>query len=176
MSTPYVGEIRLFPYTFAPVGWQACDGSQLSIANYEVLYTLLGTSYGGNGVTTFGVPDLRGRVPMHQGQGTGLSPRILGQLAGTESVQLLLNQIPAHTHTMSATSSPASSNAPGSTFELGALSSDTMYTSNITGVSSISPAAATISSSGNNQPHDNLMPTLTGTYCIAVAGIFPSQG
>jgi len=175
MSTPFLGEVRLFPYTFAPVGWQACDGSLLSIATYEALYALLGTTYGGNGVTNFGVPDLRGRVPLHQGQGSGLTPRILGQMAGTEQVTLLLDQIPAHTHTVYVTSSPASSNAPGNTVELGALSSDTMYTSEITGTS-ISPANSMISTTGGNQPHDNLMPTLTGTYCIAVVGIYPSQG
>lgn len=175
MSTPYLGEVRLFPYTFAPVGWQACDGSLLDISTYEALYTLLGTTYGGNGVTTFGVPDLRGRVPVHQGQGTGLTARILGQVGGTEGVTLLSNQIPSHTHTFYATSSAAGSNAPGNTLQMGALGSDTMYTSEITGAS-ISPGANTISTTVGNEPHDNLMPTLTGTYCIAVQGIWPSQG
>jgi microcystin-dependent protein len=174
MSTPFLGEIRLFTYNFAPVGWQACDGSLLSISNNEALYTLLGTSYGGDGTNTFGVPDLRGRVPVHQGQGNNLSPRVLGQLAGTEAVTLLINQIPAHTHTLFATSSPASSNAPGNTVQFGALGSDTMYTSNIAGAS-ISPAASTVSTTVGNQPHDNLMPTLTGIYCIAVEGIYPTQ-
>jgi microcystin-dependent protein len=162
MSTPYVGEIRLFPYIFAPVGWQLCDGSLLGIAEYEVLYTLIGTTFGGNGTTTFGVPDLRGRVPVHQG-------------TGSESVTLISAQMPAHTHNFAATSGIASTNAPGSTTELGGLSTtDTMYTSTVTG-SGAATSNAAISQSGGSLPHDNLMPTLTATFCIAVNGIFPSQ-
>jgi microcystin-dependent protein len=174
MSTPYVGEIRLFPYTFAPVGWQLCDGSLLGIADYEVLYTLIGTTFGGNGTTTFGVPDLRGRVPLHQGTGSGLTPRVMGELSGSENVTLISAQMPAHTHNFAATSSIASINSPGSTAELGGLGTDTMYTSTVT-ASSVSPDSATISQSGGTLPHDNLMPTLTATFCIAVNGIFPSQ-
>ncbi len=94
MSTPYVGEIRMFGFSRTPSGWQTCDGSLLPISQYEVLYTLLGTTYGGDGVTTFAVPDLRGRIPIHQGRGNGLTPKILGQLAGTEQITLILNQIP----------------------------------------------------------------------------------
>lgn len=175
MSTPYVGEIRLFPYTFAPVGWQLCDGSLLGIADYEVLYTLIGTTFGGNGTTTFGVPDLRGRVPVHQGTGSGLTPRVMGELSGSESVTLISAQMPAHTHNFAATSGIASINSPGSTTELGGLSTtDTMYTSTVTG-SGAATSNAAISQSGGSQPHENLMPTLTATFCIAVNGIFPSQ-
>jgi Microcystin-dependent protein len=175
MSTPYVGEIRLFPYTFAPVGWQLCDGSLLGIADYEVLYTLIGTTFGGNGTTTFGVPDLRGRVPVHQGTGSGLSPRVMGELNGTESVTLISAQMPAHTHNFAATSGTATINSPGSTVELGGLSTtDTMYTSTVTG-SGAATSNTAISQSGSSLPHENLMPTLTATFCIAVNGIFPSQ-
>jgi microcystin-dependent protein len=175
MSTPFVGEIRLFPYTFAPVGWQLCDGSLLSISGYEVLYTLLGTTYGGDGVSTFAVPDLRGRVPVHQGTGTGLTARVIGQREGTESVTVTPAQLPAHTHAFVAAIDIASLNAPAATAELGGLGTDTMYSGTFTG-NPIPLAGASISQVGGNLPHDNTMPTLAASFCIAVAGIFPSQG
>jgi microcystin-dependent protein len=174
MSTPYVGEIRLFPYTFAPVDWQLCDGSLLSIANNPVLYQLIGTNYGGDGINTFGVPDLRGRVPVHQGTGNGLSPRVMGQISGTESVTLITAQMPAHTHTVTASTSLASLNAPTNTAQLGGLGTDTMY-SGTSSTQALPTANATISQAGNNLPHDNLMPTLTASFCIALYGIYPSQ-
>lgn len=174
MSTPYVGEIRLFPYTFAPVGWQLCDGSLLSISANQVLYTVLGITYGGDGVSTFAVPDLRGRVPVHQGAGPGLTPRVIGQKAGTENVTLLSTQLPAHTHGFAAATSIATVNAPATTVQFGGLSADTMYSGTDT-ANVVSPASATISQVGGNLPHDNLMPTLTASYCIALNGIFPSQ-
>ena len=114
MTTPYVGEIRLFGFSRVPTGWFACDGSLQSIAEYQTLYTLLGTTYGGDGISTFAVPDLRGAVPVHQGTGPGLSPRPLGLFGGTESVTLSTDQIPAHQHTPNATSNSASTvNTPG---------------------------------------------------------------
>lgn len=174
MSTPFLGEIRLFPYTFAPVNWHLCDGSLLSIAEYDALYTLLGTTYGGDGVTTFALPDLRGRVPVHQGIGNGLTPRTMGELGGTEQVAVTTPQLPAHTHTFSATTTIASINAPGPTAEFGGLSTDAMYTGTVAG-STISTAAATISPAGGSQPHDNTMPTLAASFCIALFGIYPSQ-
>ncbi|RUL63398.1 phage tail protein [Dyella dinghuensis] len=175
MSTPFVGEIRLFSFTFAPVGWQLCDGSLLSISSNEVLYTLLGTTYGGDGVSTFAVPDLRGRVPVHQGTGNGLTPRVIGQIAGTESVTILNAQMPAHTHPFIAATSIATLNAPAATAELGGLGADTMYSAT-SAATIVSPASATVSQIGGNLPHDNLMPTLTASFCIALSGIFPSQG
>jgi microcystin-dependent protein len=174
MSTPFLGEIRLFPYTFAPVTWQLCDGSLLSIAEYDALYNLLGTTYGGDGVSTFAVPDLRGRVPVHQGAGNGLTPRVAGQMDGTEQVTVTPPQLPAHTHPFSATAGIASINAPGSTAEFGGLNTDTMYTGTVVG-NTISLATATISPAGGSQPHDNTMPTLAASFCIALFGIYPSQ-
>ncbi|MEG1117467.1 MAG: tail fiber protein, partial [Janthinobacterium sp.] len=112
MSTPYVGEIRLFSFPRIPTGWFACDGSLKPISEYEVLYILLGTTYGGDGVNTFGVPDLRGQVPLHQGTGPGLTPRVMGQKGGSETVTLLQTQLPAHTHVVSALSSLATVNTP----------------------------------------------------------------
>jgi microcystin-dependent protein len=174
MSTHYVGEIRLLPYSFAPVGWQLCDGSVLSISDYIALFNLIGTTYGGDGNSTFAVPDLRGRIPIHQGNGNGLTPRVIGELSGSESVTVISTQLPAHSHSFAATSNLAAINAPGNTVELGGLSTDTMYAGAVT-ANNIPLSSATISPAGGSQPHANLMPTLTASFCIAVDGIYPSQ-
>lgn len=174
MSEPFLGEIRMFGFSRTPEGWQACDGSLLSIAQNDALYTLLGTTYGGDGVNTFGVPDLRGQIPVHQGAGTGLTPRVLGGFGGSESVTLTPNQIPAHTHGFSATTLAASAAAPGANLELGAVSGDTLYATDLS-VSSVGMSPTCTTPDGGSQPHDNLMPTLTVQYCIATAGIFPQQ-
>ncbi|RAO74756.1 phage tail protein [Dyella jiangningensis] len=175
MTQPYVGEIRLFPYTFAPNGWFDCDGRLLSIAEYEVLYTLLGTTYGGDGVNTFGLPDLRGRVPIHQGTGLGLSTYAIGQMSGSESVTLTSNQMPAHSHAFNANASAGSDVKPSPSLQLGAVSGDVLYTTDINGLASVDMAATAVSAAGGSQPHDNTMPTLTARFCIAWAGVFPSQ-
>jgi len=176
MSNPYVGEIRLLPFNFAPLGWQDCNGALLSIAEYDVLFNLIGTTYGGDGTNTFAVPDLRGRVPLHQGtMPGGGTPRVLGSVAGSETVTLQLTQLPAHGHPMVATDAAASAQAPSTSTVLGGISGDTMYTSDINGVASRGLAATMLSFSGGNQPHDNLMPTLTLRYCISLFGIYPSQ-
>ncbi|WP_346948473.1 tail fiber protein [Dyella sp.] len=176
MSQPYVGEIRLFPYNFAPNGWFDCDGSLLSISEYEVLYTLLGTTYGGDGVNTFGLPNLCGRVPIHQGTGLGLGTYVLGQMAGTESVTLLSSQMPAHSHTYYAANSVGSSNTPSASLQLGAISGDTVYTTSTTDLNSAVMQSTAVGPMGGSQPHDNTMPSLVARFCIAWAGVFPSQG
>ena len=175
MTTPYVGEVRLFPYSFAPNGWFDCDGRLLSIAEYETLFILLGTTYGGDGVTTFGLPNMCGRVPIHQGAGLGLSPYVLGQQAGTESVTLTPNQLPSHTHAYYAVDSLGSANAPAATLQLGSVSGDTLYTNSLAGTTSAIMAGTAVGAAGNSQPHDNTMPSLVVRYCIAWAGIFPTQ-
>lgn len=175
MTTPYLGEIRLLAFPRVPTGWFACDGSLVSIAQYEALFTLLGTNYGGDGVNTFGLPDLRGRVPVHQGNGYGLTPRVLGQKAGVENVTLLTNQMPQHNHVLGATTTVAAATAPGTTQLPGALTGDTMYITDLAGASPYAMATNEIGLQGGNLPHDNLMPTLTGSYCIAWQGIYPSQ-
>lgn len=176
MSTPYVGEIRLFAFSRTPTGWLACDGSLQPISEYEVLFTLLGTTFGGDGVNTFSVPDLRGRIPLHQGTGPGLSPRVMGERDGTETVALISSQMPAHTHTANATKNSASATAPGPTVVPGALTTtDTMYATDLTGATTFTLAANAVSIQGGSVPHENTMPTLTASYCIAYAGIFPSQ-
>lgn len=178
MSTPYVGEIRMFGFgnRGAPNGWQACDGSLLPIAEYEVLYTLLGTTYGGDGVNTFAVPDLRGRLPIHQGTGPGLSNYVIGQRAGTETVTVLATQMPAHTHTLAATTGAAGAVTPGNTLLPGTVSGDSFYVSDVAGATALPMSPQSTSLGGGSQPHENCMPTLTVQFCIAWAGIFPSQG
>jgi microcystin-dependent protein len=154
----------------------ACDGSLQSIANYQVLYTLLGTTYGGDGVNTFALPDLRGQAPLHQGTGLGLTPRVLGQVGGSENVTLLSSQMPAHNHNFMVTTNAASAVSPGATVQPGTLPSDHLYLQNISGTPTVDPMAANmIGQSGGNLPHNNLMPTLTLSFCIAWEGIFPSQ-
>ncbi|WP_455918574.1 phage tail protein [Ensifer canadensis] len=175
MSTPYVGEIRMFGFHRVPTGWQACDGSLLSIAQYETLYTLIGTTYGGDGVSTFAVPDLRGRVPLHWGNGQGLTPRVLGQVGGTESVTLLSPQLPSHSHPLFATTATAAATAVGPTVEFGAVASDTLYATDVSGLTGRLTSPASTSPTGGNQPHDNTMPTLTVQFCIAHYGVFPQQ-
>lgn len=175
MSTPFVGEIRLFGFNRVPSGWFRCDGSEQSIANFEVLYTLLGTTYGGNGQTTFCVPDLRGQVPIDFGRGPGLGQYLLGQAAGSENVTLITQQMPAHNHTLVATTTTATAVTPATTLELGALNGDAMYVTDINGATPFGMNPAVLTSAGGNQPHNNLMPTLTAQFCIAWAGIYPSQ-
>ncbi|HOZ03807.1 MAG TPA: tail fiber protein [Arenimonas sp.] len=177
MSTPYIGEIRMFGFGTrgAPNGWQACDGSLLAISEYDALFALIGTTYGGDGQTTFGVPELRGRLPIHQGTGPGLSTYVIGQKAGTETVTVLPTQMPAHTHTAIATSAASTSLTPGNTLLPGAVSGDVFYATDLTGATAISMSAQSTSQSGGSQPHENRMPTLTVQYCIATQGIFPSQ-
>lgn len=159
----------MFSGNYAPQGWHFCDGSLLSISQYEVLYTLLGTTYGGDGRTTFGLPDLRGRIPIHTS-----SNYPLGQMAGTEKVTLVQSNLPAHTHTANANNVAAdsTSNSPQNQY-WGVSTGITNYQSTAPNVT-MSPAA--ISSVGGNQPHDNMMPSRAVSFIIAVEGIFPSQG
>lgn len=176
MSQPFVGEIRLFPYNFAPVGWLDCNGQLLQISEYEVLFNLIGTTYGGDGVVTFLLPNLSGRVPIHQGSAPGLGTYVMGQAAGSESVTLTSAHLPAHTHAFNAVDAVASSATPASNLQLGAVSGETLYTDSVTGIAGGLLAPAAVGSAGGNQPHDNTMPSLVARYCIAWAGVFPSQG
>lgn len=178
MSEPYVGEIRLFGFSRLPNGWLPCDGSLQPISNYEVLYNLIGTTYGGDGQNTFATPDLRGQVPLHWGTGPGLTPRIIGEASGTESVTLIQNQMPAHSHTMFAATATSTAMAVGAgTNLLGAVGGgDTMYATDISGLAPFAQSPQSVSLTGGGQPHENTMPTLTVQFCIAWAGIYPSQG
>ncbi len=177
MSEPYVGEIRLFGFPRTPNGWQPCDGRLLPISDYQVLYTLLGTLYGGDGIVTFAVPDLRGRIPIHQGNANGLAPKVVGQVAGTEQVTLTLNQIPLHTHGFAVSPQPATAAEPGTSVVLaaGETTDQLYYTSSSPGTAQpMSRSSGHLT--GDSLGHDNCAPTLTVSFCIAWAGIYPSQG
>lgn len=175
MSQPFIGEIRMFGFGRTPQGWQACNGSLLAISEYDTLFSLIGTTYGGDGQTTFAVPDLRGRLPIHQGQGPGLSSYAIGQKVGTEQVTLLSSQMPAHTHTLVASTGGASTVTPGPTLLPGSVSGETFYVTEVAGATPLSMSAQSTSTVGESQPHENTMPTLTVQFCIAVNGIYPTQ-
>jgi microcystin-dependent protein len=176
MADPFVGEIRLFGFPRIPVGWAACDGSVLSIAENDVLFLLIGTTFGGDGISTFNVPDLRGRVPLSQGNGPGLSPRVLGELGGQEAHTLLLGEMAQHGHGITASTTPGTitTPAPSAQFAAASLTTSTLYAPQAAGLK-YEVMAASITATGNNLPHDNMMPTLTCNYCICTSGIFPSQ-
>ena len=171
----YVGDIRLFAGNFAPRGWALCNGALLSINQYQTLYVLIGIRYGGDGQNTFALPNLCGRVPVGQGTGLGLTPRVVSQLYGSESVTLLTQQLPQHTHTFNATSATATSARAG-----GMLFAQT-GTDNLYGpVPGTDPqpqtmAANAVMVTGGSQPHDNIMPSMAINYIIALEGIFPSR-
>jgi microcystin-dependent protein len=180
MSDPFIGEIRLFAGNFAPRGWAFCQGQILSIAQNEALFALIGTTYGGNGQTTFALPDLRGRVPVSQGQGPGLSSYTIGQAAGVEQVTLTSSQIPPHQHALNATTAQGSSVSPGNTVMLATPVEPGVQTALyvVPGTSVVNPApmaAQSIGQAGGNQPHSNMMPTLAINYIIAIEGLFPSR-
>lgn len=170
MTEPFLGELRLFPYNFAPRGWAFCQGQILSIAQNTALFSLLGTTYGGNGQTTFGLPDLRGRVPISQGQGPGLSSYSLGEVGGVENVTLIQQQMPQHNHLVSVNNQGSSTGRPSGGYP-GQTSGNT-YAPSPDG-STFAPQAVT--NTGNSQPHENRPPYLALNWCIALEGIFPSR-
>jgi microcystin-dependent protein len=170
MSEPFLGMIIIVPYNFAPRGWAFCSGQILPIAQNTALFSLIGTTFGGNGQTTFALPDLRGRWPNSSGQGPGLSSYDLGQVGGTESGTLTINQMPTHNHLVSASAADADSGKPSGRF-LG-VSSATNFLSATDGTLM---APTVITNTGGNQPFSILQPYLTLNYCIALEGIFPSR-
>ena len=170
MSEPYVGEIRIVGFTFAPVDWAFCDGSLIAISQNETLFNLIGTTYGGDGQNTFALPDLRGRVPVHMGSSSQGS-FILGEVAGTETVTLTTTQMPAHTHTPVASAGDGSSDVP--TNNTWANWTGAQYNS-ATPVSAPMRSGA-VGLAGSSQPHDNLIPFLVINFIISLYGIYPSQ-
>lgn len=172
MSNPYIGEIRMFAGTFAPAGWHFCDGSLLSISSYSALFNLMGTTYGGDGVNTFALPDLRGRVPIHQGISSH-GAYVMGQISGTETVTLSVAQLPVHTHLANGQAASGTTAKPSGQFwaSNGATSA---YTHNTTPPSKMANGA--ISTAGSSIPHSNIMPFQSIYFIIALQGIYPSQG
>lgn len=170
MGTPFIGEIRMAGFNFAPAGWAFCDGALLPIAENDALFSLIGTTYGGDGQTTFALPDLRGRIPLHSGTLAGGSSYQLGEVAGVETVTLTTNQIPAHTH-MAQAGGYGNTDSPAGAFFSASASID-VYSPNASNVS-LNPAA--IQLSGGSQPHDNMPPYLVVNFIISLFGIYPSQ-
>jgi microcystin-dependent protein len=164
MAQPYVGEIRMFAGNFAPAGWMFCEGQLLPISENETLFNLIGTTYGGDGQETFALPDLRGRLPMHQGNGF-----ILAETGGTEEVTLTVNQIPAHSHPLLATAGGANSTNPNN--NVSAKPSKNMYRD---GPGSNPMNAQSVGPTGGSQPHNNFQPYLCVDFIISLFGIFPS--
>ena len=176
---PFLGEVRMFAGSFAPLGWALCNGQLLSISQNDALFALMGTTYGGDGQVTFALPDFRGRVPVHQGQGPGLPAFIMGEAAGQESVTLSPQAIPAHTHMLSASSAvPAAVPAGGINLNTTPMvpaspaPKPKMY-ADPTALAAMSPQA--IAPAGGSQPHNNMAPFLALNFIIALEGIFPSQ-
>lgn len=169
--TPYVGEIRLFAGNFAPNGWAFCNGQTVFIAENETLFNLIGTTYGGDGQETFALPNLQGRVPIHMGQGAGISQNYqIGEMGGTETVTLTTNQIPLHTHVPSASNAGVSDSPSGNVW--GASATAKPYGA---APGALPMNAQSISSAGGSQPHDNMVPFVGVNYIISLFGIYPSQ-
>jgi microcystin-dependent protein len=179
MSDQFVAEIRIFPFNFAPTGWATCDGQLMPISQNTALFSLLGTTYGGDGKSTFGLPNLQGSAPMQPGQGQGLSLRDLGEMSGTDSITLLTSEIPVHTHTVQASNQTATVATPTGNvpariaFSTGTQSgSGVAYSAN---APTVQMAPQALAPTGAGQPHNNLQPYLVLTFCIALQGIFPPR-
>lgn len=169
MAEPFVGEIRFFSFDFNPRNWARCDGQLLAIVQHQALFSLLGIQFGGDGRTTFALPDLRGRAPRHPG---GDTPQ--GTMAGVEDVSLTLNQLPQHTHDVRASSAPGSQrNYEGAFFAALSNPEDNLYTSTGSNLQALNPD--TVSSVGGSRSHPNCQPSLVGNFCIAINGIYPPR-
>lgn len=177
MSEPFIGEIRMFAGNFAPRNWATCDGQTLPISQNTALFSILGTTYGGDGRTTFALPDLRGRAPIHYGRGNGLTPRDIGEAGGSDSVTLTQAQMPSHNHTLNAAVDPGDVKAPGENVSLARSTGGLVYgTEPGTNLVELSSSSLTPSNPGAPQPHNNLQPSLALTFIIALAGVYPSRG
>jgi microcystin-dependent protein len=172
MSSPFIGEIRMFGGSFAPAGWAFCNGQTLPISEYDALFTLIGTTYGGDGQETFALPDLQGRIPIHAGQGMGLSNRTLGEKSGSETVTLTVNQTPVHNHGFQASTDFSDTASPQ-----GRVVSQSTIVSLYRESEPSSPMSpnAIVAGGGGNQPHDNTQPFQCVSFIISLYGIYPTQ-
>lgn len=174
MADPFVAEIRIFPFNFPPTGWAFCNGQLMPISQNTALFSLLGTTYGGDGKSTFALPDLQGSAPMQPGQGQGLSLRDLGEQSGVESITLLVSEIPLHSHALMADALDASDlNAPASNRVLALSTGVQAYQTATAGAAPMAPQA--LPPAGGGLPHNNMQPYLTLNFCIALQGVFPQR-
>lgn len=170
---PYVGEIAIFAGNYAPLGWEFCDGRQVTISENETLFQLIGTRYGGNGETFFNLPDLRGRVPLHQGTGTSGETYVMGEVSGTETVTLTDQQMPLHTHTVGASAAPGTTASPVGAVPADSGTGSAQYTQSA--ASLVTQPSQQLVAVGGSQPHENMQPYLAVNFIIALYGVFPSQ-
>jgi microcystin-dependent protein len=170
---PFVAEIRIFPFNFAPKGWAWCDGQLLPISQNTALFSLLGTTYGGDGKSNFALPDMQGNAPMHPGQGPGLSLHDLGETGGSETVTLLESETPSHSHSQRAANLPGSGSTPQPTAVLARTINAFGYVTGSLALAAMSPNS--LSPTGGDQPHNNMQPYLTLNFNIALQGVFPPR-
>lgn len=170
MSSPFIGEIRIFAGNFAPVGWAFCDGSLIPISQNDALFNLIGTTYGGDGQSTFALPNLQSRVPVHQGTDSFGNTYVLGQAAGVETVTLTTNQIPVHTHAPLASSAAGNQASPAN--GVWAVTGTSQYS---TTAPALAMNAGALSPAGGSQPHDNMIPFLAVNFILSLFGVFPTQ-
>lgn len=173
MSDQFVAEIRIFPFNFPPTGWAFCDGQLMPISQNTALFSLLGTTYGGDGKSTFALPDMQGNAPMQPGQGQGLSLRDLGEMSGVESITLLVSEIPLHTHVLNCSIDDADLRIPSPTRSLAKSAGGNMY--NTATTPQVMMAFQGLPPAGGGLPHNNMQPYLTLNFCIALQGIFPQR-
>lgn len=171
MSTPFVGEIRIFGFNFAPRNWAACQGQLVAISQNAALFSILGTTYGGNGSSTFGLPDFRGRIPVQWGQGSGLTPYQIGEIGGFETVSLTTVNLPTHNHTAGCQTTTGNSYTGENAVPAPDAGGNNVYSSPSN--NSMSPTALT--QAGGTTPHNNLQPYLAVNYCISLSGVFPPR-
>jgi microcystin-dependent protein len=174
MADPFVAEIRIFPFNFAPKGWAFCDGQLLPLSQNTALFSLLGTTYGGDGKSNFALPNMQGNAPMHPGQGPGLSLHDLGETGGSQTVSLLESEIPVHSHVMHASGDPADNNVVTNAMAAKPLGrGNNLYTTASGALVTMNFSA--ITPAGGDQPHNNMQPYLTLSFCIALQGVFPPR-
>lgn len=174
MADPFVAEIRIFPFNFAPKGWAFCNGQLMVLSQNTALFSLLGTMYGGDGKSTFGLPDLQGRAAMHQGQGPGLSLHDIGEQGGQASVTLIASELPTHTHAVNCSTASANKLSPAGNFPAGSLPATQMrYVASAAAPVQMGPG--TVNGGGGGLPHENRQPYLALNFCIAMQGVFPPR-
>jgi microcystin-dependent protein len=173
MADPFVAEIRIFPFNFAPKGWAFCDGQILPISQNTALFSLLGTMYGGDGKSTFALPNLQGSVPLHRGGGPGLSERFQGEQGGSPTVTLLDSEMPFHNHNVAATAQPGEDPTPDNRSLARSVGAQLYQSNTSTNLVQLAPQALAVA--GASLPHNNMMPYLTLNFCIALQGVFPPR-